>query len=100
MLMHFGVIDTTSSTDPSLTPAALASNRLISTPSATRLRAASVVAGQRITARAHELAAQDPSKSWLSELSEHALDGYLWSVGKKGELRDIERVAERRTYMY
>lgn len=100
MLMHFDVIDTSASTDPSLTPSALSANRSISTTSAARLRAASILAGQRITARAREMATQDSKYSWMSNMTEHALDGYLWSVGKKGAYRDIERVAERGTYMY
>lgn len=33
-------------------------------------------------------------------MTEEKLDAYLWNLGKKGELRDLVRVAERGTVMY
>lgn len=100
LLLHFDILDTSSSTDPSLTSTALASSKRLSSASATRLRVASVVAGKRIVDRAHELGATSDDNAWLKGMTEVDLDGWLWSLGKKGELRKLDRIEERGTVFY
>ncbi|ORY89060.1 hypothetical protein BCR35DRAFT_300847 [Leucosporidium creatinivorum] len=99
LLIHLSILSTTSSTDPSLQPTSLTSTPLLSTDSATRLRAAAVSACARITQRAKEPSVEE-GKEWLRGVTEEQLDGYLWSLAKKGELREVVRVGERGTVMY
>ncbi|KAM0790857.1 hypothetical protein ACM66B_004699 [Microbotryomycetes sp. NB124-2] len=101
MLLHYGIIDTSTATDSTLRPEQLAQSKLLSTDSAYRIRAAAVTACHRIVM----LVQQDSSlirdgREWLRDMKETDLDAYLWNVGKKGALRDSERFAEKRTYMY
>ncbi|EGU11228.1 hypothetical protein RTG_02678 [Rhodotorula toruloides ATCC 204091] len=59
----------------------------------------SIVACSDIVQRAHELATQ-PGKEWLASWTEQGLDGWLWCEGKRGEMKDVERIAEKGTVYY
>ncbi|KAK4050855.1 hypothetical protein OIV83_003277 [Microbotryomycetes sp. JL201] len=39
-------------------------------------------------------------REWLKDMKEVNLDAYLWSIGKKGGLRNVQRLAQRQTYLY
>ncbi|EMS22341.1 DUF2419 family protein [Rhodotorula toruloides NP11] len=65
----------------------------------TRLRAASVGACSAIVQRAHGLAAET-GKEWLASWTEQDLDGWLWNEGKRADLREVERIAEKGTVYY
>ncbi|KAL7339742.1 hypothetical protein BJY59DRAFT_720717 [Rhodotorula toruloides] len=52
-----------------------------------------------IVSRAHELATQ-LGKEWLASWTEQELDGWLWSEGKRADLREVERIAEKGTVYY
>lgn len=103
MLLHLGVLDASESGITALAACSMepadgdAPGPLLSREDAYRVRAATLYAGSQIVARAAELAAERP---WLATLTETDLDGYLWSIAKKDELRRIPRLAERHTCMY
>ncbi|BGP33589.1 hypothetical protein JCM10296v2_005393 [Rhodotorula toruloides] len=101
LLIHHGILDLPASSDPVLRSLSLPvpSSLALSSASATRLRAASIVACSAIISRAHELASQ-PGKEWLASWTEQELDGWLWNEGKRGEMRDVERIAEKGTVYY
>lgn len=111
LLVHFKLLDLSGCTDsalsagltpaPSSTPTPTpAPGVSLSTLSAARLRASAIDACARVVARAHELAAEDPSRAWLGAMRETDLDGYLWSLAKEGELRKLPRVVETGTVFY
>ncbi|WFD35440.1 hypothetical protein MCUN1_002294 [Malassezia cuniculi] len=62
-----------------------------------RLRAAALVAGEKIVARARALAAQHTELAFLGHIIEAELDAYLWTAAKEPELRSIPRFAEKST---
>ncbi|GEM08565.1 DUF2419 family protein [Rhodotorula toruloides] len=101
LLIHHGILDLSTSSDPALRSLSLANPSSLSLPtaSATRLRAASIVACAAVIKRAHELATTT-GKDWLANWTEQDLDGWLWSEGKRGGLRDVERIAEKGTVYY
>ncbi|BGP01577.1 hypothetical protein JCM10021v2_005282 [Rhodotorula toruloides] len=101
LLVHHSILDLSSSPDPALRSLSLTDlpSLSLSTASATRLRAASIVACSDIVQRAHELATQ-PGKEWLASWTEQGLDGWLWCEGKRGEMKDVERIAEKGTVYY
>lgn len=109
MLVHFNLLDLSHSTDPALSrglvpppssASTLAPGVSLSTPSATRLRASALDVCAHIVARAHELARTHEDKKWLSGVREAELDGYLWSLAKEGELREVPRIVETGTVFY
>jgi len=121
MLIHYKILDLANSTDAELValhatsllspvvangaPAPLV--KILSTESATKLRAATIHACQLIVATARDLAVTTRASagemneeeaariSVWEEMDERSLDGYLWSVGKTGGLRELERLSER-----
>lgn len=105
MLIHNNLLNLSSSTDP-----ALASLKFLSTPnpaghplsteSATILRASSISLCSQLIRRAHILSKEVEGKEWLAAWREVELDGYLWGIAKKGELRDVGRIEERKTVYY
>ncbi|BGO95574.1 hypothetical protein NBRC10512_007831 [Rhodotorula toruloides] len=101
LLVHHGILDLSASSDPALRSLSLStpSSLTLSSASATRLRAASIVACSAIVSRAHELATQ-LGKEWLASWTEQELDGWLWSEGKRADLREVERIAEKGTVYY
>ncbi|KAM0753964.1 hypothetical protein T439DRAFT_378071 [Meredithblackwellia eburnea MCA 4105] len=123
MLVHFQLLDLSSSTDPVLLAGLVPSTPQLtnseteatevpssSTPtpgvslsasSAARLRASAVDVCAFIVKRAKELAPTDGEKTaWLKDWNEVDLDGYLWSVAKNKGLRDVPRVVELGTVFY
>lgn len=103
MLIHYGILDLSQSTDLALRQVDLAvpSTLTLSRESATRLRAAAVHACAAIVQRAHELASRGTADSkWLTTLTEPQLDSWLWTEAKREGLRDVERIAERQTVYY
>ncbi|KAJ9123039.1 hypothetical protein QFC22_001228 [Naganishia vaughanmartiniae] len=67
------------------------------------VRAAALDAGRIAVERAHALAAASDGAglSWLADMTEADLDGYLWSVAKDDpELRKVPRMVELGTVMY
>ena len=103
--IHHHILSLSTSTDPLLIaipsplPTTPSPALLLSTNSATALRAASVAACAFLVARAKVLAREE-GKEWMEGVNEVGLDGYLWSRAKKGSLREVERVAERGTVFY
>ncbi|KAJ8295232.1 Queuosine salvage protein [Rhodotorula toruloides] len=99
-LVHRGILDLSASSDTALRSLSLSdsSSLSLSSASATRLRAASVVACSAIVQRAHELAT-GTGKDWLAR-TEQELDGWLWNEGKRADLREVERIAEKGTVYY
>lgn len=97
MLLHSGILEPSSSPDPLL--ATPPSPWLLPRASATRLRAAAVTACSRVVARARERAGEG-GKEWMGGMTEGQLDGWIWTGAKEGELRGVERMAERQTVYY
>ncbi|GJN90455.1 hypothetical protein Rhopal_003466-T1 [Rhodotorula paludigena] len=100
LLIHHDILSLSSSSDSALASLSLASPAALSRDSATRLRAAAVTACAALVSRAHALAASDPSRAWMAGWTEQQLDGWLWELGKREDLRAVERVAERGTVFY
>lgn len=102
MLLHYGILSLTDSTDPHLR--ALSSSdpttTLLSRESATRLRAASITACARLVQRAHELSTTASEREWLGEWTDPELDAWIWNEAKGPGLRDVERIAEKGTVYY
>jgi hypothetical protein len=88
LLIHYSIL-----TLPSSLPLPLPSP--LSAPQATILRAASITACARICAKARE-----EGRDFQKVMTEVQLDGYLWNGGKKGTLRDLERMSEKGTIFY
>ncbi|CDR47068.1 RHTO0S13e05622g1_1, partial [Rhodotorula toruloides] len=101
LLIHHGILDLSASSDPALRSLSLSdsSSLSLSSASAARLRAASVGACSAIVQRAHGLAAET-GKEWLASWTEQDLDGWLWNEGKRADLREVERIAEKGTVYY
>lgn len=101
LLVHHSILDLSASPDSALRSLSLAnpSSLSLSSDSATRLRAASIVACSAVVSRARELAAES-GKDWLASWTEQELDGWLWNAGKREGLRDVERIAEKATVYY
>lgn len=88
LLIHLGVIEIPDAWQQDMTE-----NRVLSETTATTLRAASVVACQRIVERSAELGP-------IRDMNEGALDVYLWRLGKVGDYRKVPRFALRDTVMF
>ncbi|BGP02784.1 Queuosine salvage protein [Rhodotorula toruloides] len=101
LLIHHGILDLSASSDPALRSLTLSnpSSLSLSSASATRIRAASIVACSDVVSRAHELATET-GKEWLASWTEQELDGWLWNEGKWADRRDIERISEKGTVYY
>lgn len=63
------------------------------------MRAATLAACERVIEIAKQMA-NEPGKSWLSEIDAMGLDGYLWQKAKDGDLRNVSRFSERGTVFY
>ncbi|KAK0550549.1 hypothetical protein OC846_002385 [Tilletia horrida] len=73
----------------------------LSKEDAYRVRAAALDAGTAIVDRIKVLVASDQSLSWLTNVTEADIDGYLWTVAKDNPtLRKVPRLVERGTVMY
>lgn len=63
------------------------------------IRAATIAACERVVELEKQVA-EETGKTWLTSMSAMDLDGYLWSVAKVGELRNLPRLSERGTMFY
>lgn len=105
MLIHYNLLDLSKSNDPALSSLKFSTTpepagHPLSLESATILRATSVSLCSHLIKRAHILSKEVAGKEWLGSWREVELDGYLWGVAKKGELRDVGRIEERGTVFY
>lgn len=105
MLIHYNLLNLSNSTDLKLSSLKFSATpepagHPLSLESATILRASSVSLCSHLIKRAHILSKEVEGKDWLANWREVELDGYLWGVAKKGELRDIGRIEERGTVFY
>ncbi|BGP32088.1 hypothetical protein JCM10296v2_003867 [Rhodotorula toruloides] len=101
LLIQLGILDLSASSDAALRSLSLSDSAslFLSSASATRLRAASVVACSAIVQRAHEFAT-GTGKEWLASWTEQELDGWLWNEGKRADRREVERISEKGSVYY
>lgn len=103
LLIHMGIINLASASIPELVAlvgATSPASHLLEEGPASTLRAAAIVACASIVAHAKAQAVTVEGKAWLGNFTEVQLDNYLWSLGKKGEYKDLERIAQLKTVFY
>ena len=123
MLVHFGILDLSDSTLPTLRTAYRSlqvADNLAYAPPDTRttttkaeppragpelskeeaytLRAAAVDACEMIVSAAKQL--ESPPAEWVKGITLPEIDAWLWSVAKVGKLRELDRFAEMGTIFY